>query len=332
MLAAIKIISDLQKPFFVNSYRIVLQTHIGIANFTESGQNAEQLLNYADISLRNAVQDDKGYHSYAPEDQIQPESYNGLGTELESAISENKISVHYQPQIDVITGRCLSAEALVRWQASGQRNINPAILVSLAESSGLIIPLTLLILNTALRHRSTFSSVGASIDISVNLPPKMLEEEDLPIIIQQALDTWSVPANKLTLEITEGSIVNKESSLKMLSRLRELDVKLAIDDFGTGYSSLAYLKSFPAQELKIDIHFVRNMHKSHGDKQLVRSIIDLAHNFDMKTVAEGVEDKKTYELLSQLGCDVVQGFLFSPALSEYDFIAWLRQRKYLQGQ
>jgi EAL domain-containing protein (putative c-di-GMP-specific phosphodiesterase class I) len=153
----------------------------------------------------------------------------------------------------------------------------------------------------------------------------MLEEEDLPIIIQQALDTWNVAASKLTLEITEGSNVNKETSLIMLSRLREMGLKIAIDDFGTGYSSLAYIKKLPANELKIDIHFVRNIHNSQGDKQLVRAIIDLAHIFDMVTVAEGVEDKKTYDLLCHLGCDAVQGFYFSNALSEQDFIAWLIQ-------
>jgi EAL domain-containing protein (putative c-di-GMP-specific phosphodiesterase class I) len=111
----------------------------------------------------------------------------------------------------------------------------------------------------------------------------------------------------------------------MLSRLRELGISLAIDDFGTGYSSLAYLKRLPAQELKIDIMFVRNIHKSHADKQLVRAIIDLAHNFDMIAVAEGVEDQKTYDLLRELGCDVVQGFLFSRALPDADFIDWFRE-------
>lgn len=325
VLAAIKIISELQKPYTVDACKVILQVHIGIANFAEHGQSADQLLNYADIALRSAATDENNYHAYEPEDNLQAQHHSGLQAELESAIRKNEIRVHYQPQIDVRTGRCLSAEALVRWNASGNRTINPAIIVSLAESSGLIVPLTLLIMNTALRHRASFSAVGASIGISVNLPPKVLEEEDLPIIIQQALDTWNMPANKLTLEITEGSVVNKQSSLKMLSRLRELDVNLAIDDFGTGYSSLAYLKSFPAQELKIDIHFVRNIHNSHGDKQLVRSIIDLAHNFNMITVAEGVEDKKTYDLLCHLGCDVVQGFMFSRALSEPDLIAWLRQ-------
>jgi EAL domain-containing protein (putative c-di-GMP-specific phosphodiesterase class I) len=182
----------------------------------------------------------------------------------------------------------------------------------------------MMILNTALRHTAAFAAAGVDIGISVNLPPKMLEDDELPLIIQQSLDIWGVPATKLTLEITEGSIVKNSSSFSMLSRLRSMGLSLAIDDFGTGYSSLAYLKSFQAQELKIDILFVKNIHKSRGDRQLVQAIIDLAHNFDMITVAEGVEDQKTIDLLRELGCDVVQGFLFSRALPDTDFLEWYR--------
>ena len=145
------------------------------------------------------------------------------------------------------------------------------------------------------------------------------------MIIQHSLDLWDVPATSLTLEITEGSIVKNSSSISTLSKLREMGLSLSIDDFGTGYSSLAYLKSFQAQELKIDILFVKNIHKSRGDRQLVQAIIDLAHNFDMITVAEGVEDQKTSDLLKELGCDVVQGFLYSRALPETDFLEWFRQ-------
>jgi EAL domain-containing protein (putative c-di-GMP-specific phosphodiesterase class I)/GGDEF domain-containing protein len=325
VLAAIKIIAELQKPFVIGECQVVLRPHIGIANFPESGGDAGQLLMYSDIALRIAATDENGYHVYQPEDHVETESYSGLDIELGKAIKANELRVNYQPQIDIRTGRCVSAEALVRWTASGQREISPALLIGIAESSGLINPLTLMILNTALRHTAAFLAAGVDIGISVNLSPKMLEDEELPFIIQQSLDIWGVPATNLTLEITEGSLIKDSSSLTMLSRLREVGVNLSIDDFGTGYSSLAYLKRLPAQELKIDILFVRSIHKSHGDKQLVRAIIDLAHNFDMIAVAEGVEDQKTYDLLRDLQCDVAQGFLFSRALSDTDFIDWYRQ-------
>ena len=326
VLAASKIIAELQKPFTIGEYRVILRPHIGISSFPDLSRDAGKLLMYADIALRIAATDEKGYHVYRLEDHVETESYGDLGIELDKAIRANDLRVNYQPQIDVKTGRCVSAEALVRWTAPGKREINPGLLVSIAESCGLINPMTLMILNTALRHTAAFLAAGVDIGISVNLPPRMLADEELPQIVQQALDIWDVPASTLTLEITEGSIINNPSSLAMLSSLRELGIDLAIDDFGTGYSSLAYLKQFPAQELKIDILFVRNIHKSRGDRQIVQSIIDLAHNFDMITVAEGVEDQKTYDLLQDLGCDVIQGFLFSRALSDTDFIAWYKQR------
>ncbi len=213
VLAAIRIISELQKPFTIDEYRVILRPHIGIANFPELGRDAGQLLMYADIASRIAATDEKGYHLYRLEDHAETESYSGLDIELGKAIRANELRVNYQPQIDIRTGRCVSAEALVRWTAPGQREINPGILVSLAESCGLINPLTLMILNTALRHTAAFSAAGVDIGISVNLPPKMLEDEELPQIVQQSLDIWGVPANNLTLEITEGSIINNSSSL-----------------------------------------------------------------------------------------------------------------------
>ena len=326
VLAAIKIISELQKPFYIGEYRVILRPHIGIANFPELGRDTGKLLMYADIACRIAASDEQGYHVYRLEDHEETESYSDLGIELDKAIRTNELRVSYQPQVDIKTGRCVSAEALVRWTAPGKREISPGVLVNIAESCGLINPLTLMILNTALRHTAAFSAAGVNIGISVNLPPKMLADEELPQIIEQSLDIWGVPASNLTLEITEGSLIKDPRALTMLSRLRELGINLAIDDFGTGYSSLAYLKQFQAQELKIDIVFIRNIHNSRGDKQLVRAIIDLAHNFDMITVAEGVEDQKTYDLLHDLGCDVVQGFLFSRALTDTDFVDWYRKQ------
>ncbi len=327
-LAAIKIISSLQKPFTVGRQQLTLRPYIGIANFPELGTDAGQLLMYADVASGIAAGKENRYHVYRLEDQVETEAYVGLDIDLDKALKANELRVNYQPQIDIRTGRCISAEALVRWNTPGRGEINPGALVRIAENRGLIVPLTMMILNTALRHTAAFAAADVDIGISINLPPKMLEDDELPQIIQQSLDIWGVPAAKLTLEITEGSIVKNSSSFSMLSRLRNMGLSIAIDDFGTGYSSLAYLKSFQAQELKIDILFVKNIHKSRGDRQLVQAIIDLAHNFDMITVAEGVEDQKTSDLLRELGCDVVQGFLYSRALPDTDFLDWYRLQNY----
>ncbi|CAH1091433.1 putative bifunctional diguanylate cyclase/phosphodiesterase [Candidatus Nitrotoga sp. 1052] len=327
ILAATKILSELHKPFIADDSPVMLRPHIGIANFPELGRDAGQLLMYADIASDIAATNEQGYYVYQPEDRIETEAYSGLDIELGHAIKANELHVHYQPQVNIQTGRCVSIEALVRWTAPGQRVIDPSTLIGIAENAGLINTLTLWILNTALRHTAAFLKAGIDIGISVNLPPKMLEDKELPQIVQQALDMWGIPASNLTLEITESLIIDDyESSLTMLSRLRELGIRLSIDDFGTGYSSLAYVKHFPVQELKIDILFIQNIHKSREDKHLVRTIIDLAKNFNLITVAEGVEDQETFDLLRDLGCDLVQGFLYSRALSDTDFISWYRQR------
>jgi len=330
VLAAIRLLAEFQKPFNVGEHRILLRPHIGIASFPEFGRDARQLLMFADIASNISATDEKGYHVYRIEDHVETEFYSGLDVELALAITNNELRVHFQPQIDISTGKCISAEALVRWTTLGNREINPGVLVGIAENCGLIGPMTIMILNTALRHTANFAAAGIDIGISVNLPPQLLDDEDLTQVIQQSLDIWGVPPSRLTLEITEGSVIKNASSLVMLASLRELGINLALDDFGTGYSSLAYLKQFQVQELKIDIIFIRNIHKSRGDKQLVQAIIDLAHNFDMITVAEGVEDQETYELLKEMGCDMIQGWLFSKAIPENDLIKWYRKHNDLQ--
>lgn len=288
VLAAIKIISELKNPFVTGNHSITLRPYIGIANFPETGQDTIQLLIGADTALRHAATNELRFYVCQPKDIVETKGYNGLDNELNNAINSNELRVNYQPKISFQTGKCVSAEALVRWTTPWGQKVEPDLLVGAAEDSGLINPLTLWILNTSLRYVAAFKKAGAEIGISINLPPKMLEEDELPQIVQQALGIWDVPASALTLEITESSMINDiEYSIAMLSKLRELGIRLSIDDFGTGYSLLAYLKRFPVQEIKIDILFVRNICNSIGDKQLVRSIIDLAHNFDLMTVAEG---------------------------------------------
>jgi predicted signal transduction protein with EAL and GGDEF domain len=331
VLAALKIIAELKKPFMIDDMPVMVRPSIGIASFPETSLDANQLLMQADTALRTAATSEHGFYVYQPTGTYIPEANNtSLEDALGVAIHANELRVEYQPKVDLHTGRCIAAEALVRWTAPWGQEINPGNLISAAENAGLINPLTLWILNTALRHAASFEKAGVGINVSVNLPAKMLAEEELPLIVHQALEIWGVPPTSLTLEITESSMIeNMEASISMLEQLRKLGLRLSIDDFGTGYSALAYLKRLPVQELKIDLLFVHSIHNSANDKQLVRSIIELAHNFGMITVAEGVEDQKTLDLLRELGCDIVQGFFYSRALPEADFIQWCRR---LAGQ
>ena len=197
--------------------------------------------------------------------------------------------------------------------------------IAIAEQGGLIAPLTIGVINMVLRDAVRMRRGGVDLNLSINLSTRMLTDLEIPDIIMQAIETWDIPPDRLTFEITESVMIGDiERSLAILNRLRDMGVRLSIDDFGTGYSSLAYMKRFPVQELKIDKSFVANMLTSKGDRQIVQSVIDLSHNFALQVVAEGVETSEMFEELKVMGCDVAQGFLFSPALGYEDFLDWLK--------
>jgi EAL domain-containing protein (putative c-di-GMP-specific phosphodiesterase class I) len=286
----------------------------------------------ADIARRVAATREEGYHIFLPEDRAETEMYRGLDVQLEQAIRANELEVHYQPQIHLRDSRCEAVEALLRWKGPDGNGISPTTLVGIAENTGLIGPLTIWVLNAVLRQAQAFNREGVELRFSVNLSTRTLVDQELPDVIAQSLRTWDVPAAQLTLEITESSMIgDAEQSIDMLNKLKALGVDLSIDDFGTGYSSLAYLKRFPVDELKIDKMFVMGMMKDRGDRQITRSVIDLAHNFELRAVAEGVEDDATMQELKRLGCDIAQGFQISRAIPARDLGDWLRESPYAAG-
>ncbi len=329
VLAAVRVLSTLQKPFAIAGTHaedtVTIRPHLGIALYPEGARDAEQLLIKADVAARIASSSEVGYHIYRAEDRVETEIYRGLDIELRKAIKSNQLRLYYQPQIETATGRCHTVEALLRWDAPGSPHVSPSVLVGIAESTGVLPALTTWIVHCALRENAELRRQGIDVSVAVNLSPRTLADTEFPEEVAQALGVWGVPPESLLFEITEGSMIGDvERSLRLLNRLRDLGVKLAIDDFGTGYSSLAYLKRFPVNELKIDKMFVQAMQLSRGDLQIVRSVIDLAHNFDLRAVSEGVEDEATYRLLCELGSDAVQGFLFSAALPLNEFVDWWR--------
>lgn len=330
VLAAVRVLSTLQKPFAVpgsgREDTVSIRPHLGIALYPEGARDAEQLLIKADVAARIASSSESGYHIYRPEDRVETEIYRGLDIELGRAIKANQLRLFYQPQIETGTGECKVVEALLRWETPGSAPVSPAVLVGIAENTGLLASLTTWTLHTALRECGEMRRRGINVCVAVNLSPRTLADTDFPDEVSQALAVWSIPPEALAFEITEGSMIGDvERSIRLLNRLRDLGVQLSIDDFGTGYSSLAYLKRFPVHELKIDKMFVQAMRMSRGDLQIVRSVIDLAHNFDLRAVSEGVEDEPTYRLLCELGCDAVQGFYFSQALPFQEFVTWWDQ-------
>jgi len=250
----------------------------------------------------------------------------GLELELRDAILSNNIQIQYQPQIEIATGECVAAEALLRMKRSDGTPVSPMELVGIAERTDIIHSLTHLVLGMALRHLKDFERAGWHGGVSVNLSARLLGNVDLPGQVGELLELWGVKPSRLTLEITETAFVSDaKRSLELLTRLRTMGVRLAMDDFGTGYSSLAQFRLLPLNEVKIDQIFVQNMQVSVADRQIVQTMIDLARNFGMQTVAEGIRDQATLDCLREMHCELGQGYLFSPALPCGEFIEWTRE-------
>ena len=328
MLAAARISAVLQDAGAGEMNNIAVRSSVGIAIWPEHGVDADDLVRSADMAAHIAAESGEEFHTIRPEDRS---DLQRLDTDTEGqlvqAIRQNELIVFYQPQIDIATRRCIGAEALLRWNLNDTASVSTAMAISIAEQTGLIGPLTYSVINTSLRDADRLRKEGIELTLSVNMSTKMLTDLEVPDIVQQAIETWDVAPDSLTFEITEGVMIGDiERSLVVLTRLRDMGIRLSIDDFGTGYSSLAYMKRFPVQELKIDKSFVANMLSSHGDRQIVQSVIDLSHNFALQVVAEGVEDEATFAELKSMGCDTAQGFLFSPALSYHEFVKWVQAR------
>jgi diguanylate cyclase len=251
---------------------------------------------------------------------------NALERDLRLAIHGNELEVYFQPQISLADGRCISAEALIRWKRDG-KFVSPALIASICEERGLMNHLTIFVLNSALRQLVYWKSKKLDIRVSINLSAVTMTDEVFPDVVGQALATWGVPGERLTLELTESSIVqNEASAIDFMRKLKKYGCRLAIDDFGTGYSSFAYLRKFPLDELKIDQSFVRNCSSDTADLRIVKTLVDLAHGFGLKALAEGVEDAETLATLRETGCDEVQGYHFAKAMPSKDFLQWCLAR------
>lgn len=251
-----------------------------------------------------------------------------LERELRTALYANELEVHYQPQVDIATGRCVSAEALIRWIRTDGKSVNPSLIASVCEERGMMAQLTQYVLNSALRQSMFWRGQGVDVSVGINLSAITLADPAFPALVGQALSTWGVSGDRLTLELTESSIVQHEiSAIEFMKKLKEHGCQLAIDDFGTGYSSFSYLRHFPLDELKVDQSFVRNIATDKGDRQIVSALVDLAHTFEMHALAEGIEDEEAVEVLRELGCDRGQGYFYARPMTAADFATWYQQSK-----
>ena len=335
-LVASRLAHVLREPMTGPSMHCRVRPAIGCAVFPMHGDDAEQLIAAADRASCHARSTDEGYGIGVREERVGATAQ--LSQELEVALQGNQLEVWLQPQLNLHSGRFDAAEALIRWpRAEGLTKVSPIQAIELAEAHGLMPELTLFVLNTVLRQSSQFKLRGMDLRIAINVSASMLTDVNLPQTIGHALELWDVAPDRLTLEVTENTLMQDvERSLAILHELKALGTPLSLDDFGTGYSSFAYLRRMPLDELKIDQLFVRNLSvladgtvnpQREGDLRIVRSIIDIAHNFDLHTVAEGVEDQTTLDLLKSLGCDVIQGYFTGRPMPVPSFEPWWRQRE-----
>ncbi len=297
---------------------------IGIASYPDYSSDAEDLIHKAKMALEVARSKKEPYFIYSTDSVETLSTKWGMQEELGAAIENKALELHYQPKVSASTGQVVGAEALLRWTNANGESVPPDVFIPVANDIGMMKPLTRFLLTTALRHAAEWPDTGERKNISVNLEAQTVKDSDITDVISSSLSIWGDDNCDLTLEITEGALVeDSPSNFQCLNKIRSMGVGISIDDFGTGYSSLSYFKNIPATELKIDKSFVSNMLKSDQDRYLVEAIIWLAHRFGLTVVAEGVERKEELDLLTELNCDTIQGYLISKPLPHEEFCEWL---------
>jgi diguanylate cyclase (GGDEF)-like protein len=328
-----RIVSALERPFSVDNLGLDIEASIGIAIYPDHGEDAETLMQRADVAMYVAKSNHSGHATYAANlDHYSPDRLNLVG-ELRQALHQGRLVVHYQPKVSLRPRAVEGAEALVRWDHPQRGRINPDEFIPLAEQTGLIKPLTLFVLEQALRQCQAWHQAGHRIGVAVNLSARMLQDAQLPQDVARLLEACAVEARWLNLELTESSIMaDPPRAMEVLTRLDAMGVKLSIDDFGTGYSSLAYLKRLPVHEIKIDKSFILNMTTDDNDAVIVRSTIDLGRNLGLRVVAEGVEKAEVLDNLAAMGCDLVQGYFISPPAPGDAVTRWLADFRQRQSQ
>jgi diguanylate cyclase (GGDEF)-like protein/PAS domain S-box-containing protein len=326
VLIAEKILNAMDQPFAIDDQSISVSLSIGIAAFPQHADDALTLIRRADVAMYTAKRARSGFSVYSVD---QEGGENGEGVplvgKLRYAIDQFELVLHYQPIVSAFDGKPLKVEALVRWGHPVHGLLPPDDFIPSAEQTNLIKPLTAWVLNEALGQVHAWSKVGIEVGVSVNLSARNLLDTELPDAVEQLLRTWQVPPEKLSLEITEGTIIANEA-VDTLQRLHDIGVQISVDDFGTGYSTLAYLKRLPVREIKIDKSFVVDMATNRDGAAIVRSTIDLGHSLGLTVVAEGVEDEPTAALLREYGCDFLQGFHISRPAAPGPLGPWLRTR------
>jgi diguanylate cyclase (GGDEF)-like protein len=321
------LLSALSDPADVAGLLLDARARVGVSLHPGHGDEAEILMRRAGAALGFARRSGSGLAFFKGGLDVESAQRIALMTDLRRAIERNELELFCQPKAHVDSRRVHGAEALVRWQHPSRGLLGPGQFIPLAESTGMITPLTYWVLDAVLRQGYGWRQSGLSHPLSVNLSAHDFRDPRLVDRIGGALNTWGAEPDSIEFELTESALMeDPEGALRTLAELKRLDVTLTIDDYGTGYSSLSYLRRLPVDGIKIDQSFVREMSRSQDAAMIVRSTIELAHNLKLKVIAEGVEDESTFTTLSEFGCDMAQGFCISRPMPASAFPTWAQQQ------
>lgn len=323
-----KLCDLLEKPFVVHGHSVNISASVGVARYPMDGLHAETLIKNADAAMYQAK--NQGLKLAFFEQQMAEHASNmiDLQTQLKAAIHEGLIQPHYQPLVDMASGQVIGVEVLARWMSSDQSaSHSPAVFIPIAEETGLIWPLSESMISQTGRQIVSWQQQNIQLKYSINVSARQFADDDF---CDQAIDQFrnmGVDPRTVQIELTETVLLdNIERSIEKIHSLKEQGFSIALDDFGTGFASLHYLTMFPLDTIKVDRAFVENILEDKRQYAIARSIINLAHDLDLKVVAEGIETEAQFELLKQLGCDIGQGYLFSRPLSATDFKLYQEQQ------
>jgi len=309
-----KIIQLLESPFYIHTHELFITASIGISVYPHDGDDTETLLNKADIAMYYAKDHGKNQFSFYFDDlKTDAKRTFTLDSELRKAISnKNEFEIYYQPKVNYQKQQIIGMEALVRWHNEILGNVSPGEFIPYAEETGLIIPLSEIILEKVCLDAHELIGNGYKMPIAINISSIHFHQPNFITSIQQILERNNLPANHFELELTERTIMNNEKeTTRKLILLKHMGFKLSLDDFGTGYSSLSYLVEFPLDCLKIDQSFIKQICSVSDKQAIVHAIIQMAHRLQMSVIAEGVEQRDQVKLLGEMDCDMIQGYYYS---------------------
>lgn len=318
----------LAEPYFIDQLTFQVEASVGVSFYPQHGQDGHELLRCADVAMYASKNTGRQVTSYSSELDTSTPHKIAVLSELDSALKSGQLFVVYQPLMNTRTGQTGGLEALVRWTHPEFGVLSPAEFIPISEMGEGIRKITDFVIRDAFQHINQWRTVLPELQVSVNISPRVLLNQNFPNYIERLLAEYGVSGESVILELTESTLlVDPNRAIEIIHSLAKLDIEVEIDDFGTGYSSLSYLKQLPISALKIDRSFVADLLADASDEVIVSSTIKMAHSLGLKTVAEGVEDEVTLVRLMRLGCDIIQGYYYARPMPVNEVMGWIERNK-----